>query len=436
MEEPPAGIFDSNFLILLLAASLCIVLSLLFSASESAFLGLNKLRIHFLREKGDKKAVRVSKLLERKEELLNMLLVGNELVNVTLSVILTSLALKLFGAAGLAYATGTATILLLLFGEITPKCVTTRYPEESAFALSPFVKFFFWLLRPLVIFFTGISRTILKVFGIDTKKKKVTFTEDEIKTFIDVGSEEGILNTGEQRMMNRVFKFSDLNAEDIMIPRRSIIAVPQTISYRELVELSERTRLSQFPVFHKDIDDIIGVLYVKDLLKFSGEKHSFKAGNFVRPPIFIPSTTKMTSIQSLLTENKQSFAIVIDEYSGTDGILTSDDIAEEIFGSLAYETENFSRPQKNQTLNPQNIYLNGDSRLDEVKELLHIPIEDSQAETLAGWLLEKLGYIPGPGDSYEEGGWVFVVTLMEGLRISKVHCLWCEATGEVYKEDA
>ena len=195
MDDYPSD----NLIILLLVAITCIVLSSLFSASESAFLGLNKLRVHFLREKGDKRAIRAGKLLERKEELLNMLLVGNEIVNVTLSVVLTSIFLKLFGAAGLGIATSIATVLLLIFGEITPKSLTTRYPEKSSFFLSRFVWFFFYFLRPFVIIFTSISRLFLKIFGISTKKKQATFTEEEIKTFIDVGGEEGVLENGEPR---------------------------------------------------------------------------------------------------------------------------------------------------------------------------------------------------------------------------------------------
>ena len=186
-------------------AAACITLSSLFSASESAFLGLNKLRVHFLREKGDKRAIRAGKLLERKEELLNMLLVGNEIVNVALSVTLTAIFLRLFGPAGLPIATFIATVLLLIFGEITPKSVTTTHPETCAFALSGFVKLFFYILRPFVVFFTFISRIILRIFGISTKKKAVSFTEDEIKTLIDVGGEEGVLEAGEKKMMSRVF---------------------------------------------------------------------------------------------------------------------------------------------------------------------------------------------------------------------------------------
>ena len=414
---------SDNLIILLLIAITCIVLSSLFSASESAFLGLNKLRVHFLREKGDKRAIRAGKLLERKEELLNMLLVGNEIVNVTLSVVLTSIFLKLFGAAGLGIATSIATVLLLIFGEITPKSLTTRYPEKSSFFLSRFVWFFFYFLRPFVIIFTSISRLFLKIFGISTKKKQATFTEEEIKTFIDVGGEEGVLENGEKNMMNRVFKFTDLNATDIMVPRCDVIGIETKASYRDIIQLSERTRISRFPVYTEDgIDNILGVLYVKDLLFFRGAKEDFSVEKLMRPPLFIPGTTKMSSIQEMMRKNKQSFAVVIDEYSGTDGILTTEDIEREIFGAIADDFQKAGDPTSVHIKNPDDNLLDGSARLIDLADELHLKLESRDNETIGGYICEVLGHIPVPGEFIEVGEYRFEVSSMDRLRIASVHC--------------
>lgn len=419
MDDYPSD----NLIILLLVAITCIVLSSLFSASESAFLGLNKLRVHFLREKGDKRAIRAGKLLERKEELLNMLLVGNEIVNVTLSVVLTSIFLKLFGAAGLGIATSIATVLLLIFGEITPKSLTTRYPEKSSFFLSRFVWFFFYFLRPFVIIFTSISRLFLKVFGISTKKKQATFTEEEIKTFIDVGGEEGVLENGEKNMMNRVFKFTDLNATDIMVPRCDVIGIETKASYRDIIQLSERTRISRFPVYAEDgIDNILGVLYVKDLLFFRGAKEDFSVEKLMRPPLFIPGTTKMSSIQEMMRKNKQSFAIVIDEYSGTDGILTTEDIEREIFGAIADDFQKAGDSTSVHIKNPDDNLLDGSARLIDLADELHLKLESRDNETIGGYICEVLGHIPVPGEFIEVGEYRFEVSSMDRLRIASVHC--------------
>lgn len=417
---------SAKLIFLFILAAICITLSSLFSASESAFLGLNKLRVHFLREKGHKQATRAGKLLERKEELLNMLLVGNEIVNVALSVILTSIFLKLFGTAGLPIATFIATVLLLIFGEITPKSVTTTHPETCAFALSGFVKIFFYILRPFVIFFTFLSRLILKLFGISTKKRAVSFTEDEIKTLIDVGGEEGVLEAGEKNMMSRVFKFTDLNATDIMIPRLKVIGIEPGMSYRDVVQLSERTRISKFPVYENDdIDNIIGVLYVKDMLFFTEVRDDFSVRKVMRPPLFIPGTTKMSSIQELLYENHQSFAIVIDEYSGTDGILTIEDIEQEIFGAIAddiyHEEEETEEREHSEFEEFISQSLDGSTRLIDLEDTLRIKLESKLNETIAGYICEKLGRIPMVGESIEESNFVFTVEKLEGHRIAKVH---------------
>lgn len=419
MDDYPSN----NLTILLLIAVTCVVLSALFSASESAFLGLNKLRVHFLREKGDKRAIRAGKLLEKKEELLNMILVGNEIVNVTLSVVLTSIFLKLFGPAGLGIATFAATILLLIFGEITPKSLTTRYPEKFSFALSGYVWFFFFLLRPLVVIFTSISRCFLRIFGISTKKKQATFTEEEIKTFIDVGGEEGVLEKGEKNMMNRVFKFTDLNATDIMVPRRDVVGIETTASYRDIIQLSERTRISRFPVYAEDgIDNILGVLYVKDLLLFRDSRSEFSVEKLMRPPLFIPGTTRMSSIQEMMRKSKQSFAIVIDEYSGTDGILTTEDIEREIFGAIADDFQKAGDSTSVHIKNPDDNMLDGSARLMDLADELHIKLESRDNETIAGYICEKLGQIPVPGEFIEVGDYRFEVKSMDRRRIETVHC--------------
>lgn len=419
MDDVP----PDTFIPLILTAILCITLSALFSASESAFLGLNKLRVHFLRERGDKRAKRTGKLLEKKEELLNMILVGNEIVNVALSVVLTSLFLKLFGAAGVGIATIIATILLLIFGEITPKSITTKYPELSAFGLSGYVQFLFVLLRPLVLVFTSVSRLILKCFKIDTSHKNVSFTEDEIKTLIDVGGEEGVLESGEKTMMSRVFKFTDLSAAEIMIPRPQVIGINADMSYRDVVQISERTRLSKFPVYENDdIDNIIGVLYVKDMIFFARNKNDFSVRKVMRPALFIPGTTKMSAIQELLRQNRQSFAIVIDEYSGTDGILTTEDIEQEIFGSISDDIYHEKEKTPPKLKNCDNTIIDGSCRLSDLEEELKIKLESKVNETIAGLICEKLDRIPVIGDCVQIGNYIFTVKSLDKLRIENIHC--------------
>ncbi|MBO7639107.1 MAG: DUF21 domain-containing protein, partial [Treponema sp.] len=196
-DIPPSN----NIIILIIVAAVCIVLSMTFSATESAFLAVNKLRIQSLKNNRNKRAMRVWHLLQDKERLINTLLVGNNIVNIIISSIFAYIALDFFGSAGVGIATFVATMVLLIFGEITPKTIATHHPEAISFFFSGFIYVLEFVLYPLVVLFTGFSRTFLKLFGINTKEKKISFTEEEIRTFIDVGSEQGVIKKNEKTMM-------------------------------------------------------------------------------------------------------------------------------------------------------------------------------------------------------------------------------------------
>lgn len=407
--------------ILLVVTVVLILLSMTFSGTESAFLSINKLRIRSLHNKHNKKAMRVWKLLNDKERLINTLLVANEIVNIAISSIIAYVALELFGNAGVGIATFISTMLLLIFGEVTPKTIATHHPESIAFFISPLIQFLEIILFPLVFIFTTVSRAILKIFKINTQKQSVSFTEEEIKTFIDVGSEQGILEKNEKLMMHRVFKFSDLEAKDIMIPRKNIKAIHISASYNSIIELSERFFLSRFPVYNKDIDDIVGILYIKDLLHYKNCQELFLVQKVMRPPLFILETKKMSSIQQMLQENHQSMAVVIDEYSGTYGVLTSEDIAREIFGPITDEYKPYARRVQVQIKNPNNTDIDGLARLIDINEQLNINIESRRSETIGGFILETLGHIPFEGESIEKDGFKFTVKELDDKRIAKVH---------------
>ena len=406
---------------LLLVAVVLVILSLSFSAAESAFLSINKLRLRFLHGKKDKRAIRVSRLLKHRERLINTLLVANEIVNIILSAIIASLSTKKFGNAGVGIATFIATMILLVFGEITPKTIATHHPEPIAFFFSGFVQVVEIVLTPVVLVLTKFCNLILGIFKITPKKKTVTFTQEEIKTFIQVGGEEGILEKNEKTMMNRAFKFSDLDARDIMIPRKKINAISIDAKYKDIIEQSERFFLSRFPVYRKDIDDIVGILYIKDLLFYRSEEGEFKVSDFMRPPLFILETKKMSSVQRMLRENRQSMAVVIDEYSGTSGILTSEDIAREIFGPITDEYKPYARKVGVQIRNERNSDIDGQSRLVDLNEQLNINLESRYCETIGGYIAEKLGRIPKVGDTVRAQDFVWSVIKMDDKRVAKVH---------------
>lgn len=419
MNEPPS-VSDISIPALIISAAVLITLSMLFSVSESAFLSVNKLRLRVRCRAGNKRALRVAKLLKNKERMINTLLVSNDLVNVMLSAILTAFALKVFGSKAIAITTFVATLLLLLFGEITPKAVCTRHPDPIAYGLSGFVQFVVVVMRPIVLVFTAVSRFVLFLRGIKVKNEQTSFTVEDIKTFLDVSAESGIIEHGEKNLMNRVFKFKDLEAQDIMIPRKQITFVHIDDSYDKVLELSKRTLFSRFPVYRRDIDDIVGTVYIKDLLFYSGDKKSFSLRSVMRPPLFILETKNMSSTQQILRENRQTMAIVVDEYSGTEGILTKEDIAAEMFGAGISEFSKAANVSSTIPVDLNEFEVEGTTRLSDINEALRVNLNSDINESVGGWIMEKIGRIAEAGDKVNFEGWNFIVEKLDGFRIEKV----------------
>ena len=419
---------DLPAFVLIIILVVLITLSMLFSISESSFLGMNKLRLRILRKNKDKRALKAGKLLDHRERLINTLLISNDLVNIFVSSILTSLALEAFGEKGVGIATLAATVLLLIFGEITPKTISTRCPDKIAYGLTPFIQVVVAIMHPVVIIVTFIARCILRLIGIKTKQKKQSYTEEDIKTFFDISSESGVIEEGENRMMSQVFKFSDLEAQDIMVPRTKIRAVSDQTSYRDIVELSQRLGFTRFPVFHKSIDDIVGIIYLKDLLGYKDKQSDFDITKVMRPPLFILGTKKMTSVQELLFSNHQSMAIIVDENSGTDGVVTEKDIAREIFALPGDNTLRGKVFDFDVVENKADFELNGSVLLRDLQEDLRIELTSNINETIGGWFTEQINRMPEAGDQLDYQGWTFKVVKIQSHRIERMRISKREAS--------
>lgn len=408
---------------ILIAISVVLVfLSMIFSATESAFLSINKLRVRLLRNKKNRRATRVWRLLNNKDRLINTLLVGNNIVNIALSSIFTYIAIELFGNAGVGLATFVVTLVLLIFGEISPKTIATHIPEPIAFFFSGFISCLEVILYPLVYIFTKVTGLFLKVANVDVKKETVTFTEEEIKIFLEVGKEQGILEKNESSMMHKVFRFSDLSAKAIMIPRKHIIAIREDFSYSKVIEYSQRYRLSRFPIYRSSLDDITGILYVKDMLSYKMCPEKFEIKKVMRPPLFILESKNMSGIQQMLRENRQSMAVVIDEYSGTKGVLTVEDLVKEIFGTIEYKP--YSRISEIKAKNTTSSEVDGLFRIIDINQQLELNIVSENCETIGGYICEKLGEIPSEGQSIVIGNYKFIVTKMDDKRVGKIRVIY------------
>lgn len=408
---------------MLLLAVFLIILSTIFSASESAFLSINKLRIRVLRGKKDKKAQRTGSLLDAKPKLLNSILIGNNVVNIAITSILTGIALELFGEKGVGIATVVSTVVLLIFGEITPKTIASMHPEKMAFLFSPFLSLIMKILTPLVHLFTGFANMVAKIFGINTSDKNISFTEEEIKTFIDAGAEEGVIEDGEKTMLRQVFKFADLTAKEIMTPRTNIVAIPVTATYSEIIEIAQKTRFSRFPVYNGGLDDICGILYLKDML-LAVDDSDFNLKKILRPPLFILENRRISSMRKIFRETNQNIAVVVDEYSGTSGLITIEDLTIEIFGKVELKDEDKSFEKKDSPFE-KDLEIDGSMRLSDVSELLGIPLESEFYDTIGGFIAEKKGDIPEENTIVEILDWRFTVLSMEDRRVNKILVHFC-----------
>lgn len=402
---------------------------MIFSATESAFLSINKLRLRVLRGKKNKKALRTGSLLDSKTKLLNTILLGNNLVNVGLTALLTAIALEMYDERGVEIAAIFSTVVLLLFGEITPKTIASSYPEKIAFAVAPFISFLTKLFAPVVSFLGKISELIARLFGVNTASKSVSFTEEDIKTFIDAGEEEGVIEQNEKKMLRQVFKFTDLTAKEIMVPRTEIVAIPLESTYQEILDLAENTSFSRFPVYKDGIDDICGFVYLKDMLFFD-DVESFSVKKVMRPPLFILENRRISSIRKIFKENKQSIAIIVDEYSGTSGLVTIENLTREIFGSAGKE-QSLDKDEKLTEISEDSFIVDGSMRLVELSEKLGIELKSEFYDTVGGFITEKLGDMPQAGSEVKFDFGKMTVQTLDGHRVESVLVsLKTEAEGE------
>jgi len=409
-SHPPP---ESIYLLLLAFLLLC---SMFFSASETAFLSSSRLHIRYLMEKGNKAASRVEKLLRKKTLFLNSILIGNNIVNITTSSLVTAMAISAFGDAGIGIATAAATIIILVFGEILPKSIALIQPERIATKASLPLSIFIVIASPLVFTFTVITGILTMFSGKRKRTDTESVTEEDIKTLIEVGEEEGILETRERDMMHKILKYTNLNTRDIMTPRTDIVSIEINATRAEILEVSRNSRFSRFPVCGEDIDDIRGILYIKDILITPNtDDGAFTAKDLLRPALFIFENQKISMVQKKLREENQNIAIVIDEYGGVAGLVTAEDLAEEIFGGLHDE---YDKPEA--TTQGDSLTVEGSMRLDEINERLSIRLTSEFYDTIGGFIMERYGDIPIPGTSIADQGYSFTVTAVAGNRVETV----------------
>ncbi|MGP1439007.1 MAG: hemolysin family protein [Treponema sp.] len=401
--------------------------SMFFSSGETAYLACNVLKIKYFSKKS-KKAKRVLEIIKEKNKFLITSLIGNSIVNILVGVVITSVTLQQFSSQNaIGIASFVATNLVLVFGEIIPKSVALVFPEKIAISYSFLESLLIKCFLPISSMFLYFTSIFMKLFKIKIGMKNYLITEDDLKTFFENSAGVGDLTTDEKQIMNKILKYDDIIVKNIMIPRRDIIAINIDSSIEDVINISKTSSLSRFPVYEENIDEIKGILYVKDFI-FSKEyaayisnteKPDLKIKDFLRAPCFIFANTELTKARKTLNINKQNMAIVIDEYGGTQGIITIEDLNEEIFGDIVDE---YDRDSKSLYLqNFKSGYLvEGNTPLSFLNEYFSINLTSQFNQTLAGLIMELCGKMPEKGFNIELEGFSFMVEKLDGNKIEKV----------------
>ncbi len=407
-----------------------LLLSAFFSSAETALTTVSRLKMRALAEDKNKAAARVLKLLENPSKLLSAILICNNIVNLSASSISTSYAFTICKRMGLedntslgaGIATGILTLLILIFGEITPKTSATINAEKQALLYSRYLILITKLLTPVIFIIDKITLGILYLLRVDTSGKGKGITEDELRTFVDVSHEEGVIESEERKMITNIVDFGDSIAKDVMIPRLDISMVELSISYDELLNEFTENKFARMPVYDETIDNIVGIINLKDFVFYNGEKDKFQLKNLIRNAHI---TYEYKNVSALFLEMRKEsipMTIVLDEYGALSGLITMEDLVEEIVGEIRDEYDEDEEDEIQHVADNEYILL-GSTPLDDIRELLEVPIEAEDYDSISGHIIQLLGHFPEPGESAEDEYGVYTVLESEKNRIDKVHIL-------------
>ena len=399
----------SRFIILV-----CIVLSAYFSATETAFSSVNRIRLKSQQEKGDEKAGLVLRLLERYDKMLSTILVGNNLVNIMATAMATVIFVRLFGEdRGSGIATAVTTVVLLLFGEITPKSIAARFPERTAMLFAPSLRVAMIVLTPLTALFS-LWKRLLSFLVKEGEDRSIT--EDELLTMVDVAEDEGGIGEQESTLLRNSIDFMDQEAQDILTPRVDIAGVEKGETKQEIAARFAETGYSRLPVYEGDLDHIVGILYQKDFYNkvYDGDGD---VASIIRPVLFVSEHRDLGSLLREMQQKKMQIAVVLDEFGGTRGIVTMEDILEELVGEIWDEHDEIVN--EIEKVSDTEYLVMGGTNLEKLMDELERTTE-SDALTVSGWVLEAAGHIPVKGEKLQIEECLVTVLEMDQRRVQRI----------------
>lgn len=390
---------DTSGVIQLISLLLLLILSGFFSSAETALTTVNKVRIRSLVEEGNKRAATTQKILDRYSKMLSTILIGNNIVNISASSLATTLAIKLWGNFAVGIATGVLTLLVLLFGEIIPKNLAMLYSEKISLSYCNIIYFLMNVFTPIIYMIDGLSALIMKLLHIDPNKKMSIMTESELKTYVDVSHEDGVIESEEREIIYNVFDFSDAVAKDVMIPRIDMVTVSLDTDYKDLLKVFRESMYTRIPVYEEDKDNVIGLVNIKDFILVTDEAH-FRIKDIIREAHYTYEFKKTADLMMEMREKTTNVAFVLNEYGSTVGMITLEDLLEEIVGEIRDEYDE-DEEEYIQELD-DNIYLvEGGMKLDDINDALDIALESEDYDSLGGLMIEKLDRLPEENEEIE-----------------------------------
>ena len=394
-------------------------LSAFFSSSETAMMSVNKIRIRNLADAGLSSAVILVKVLGNQSKMLSAILIGNNIVNISASSLMTVLVTDVFGSAYVGAATGVLTLLVLIFGEITPKTSATLYSESMALKFAKPIYLLMQVLTPVIFVVDKMSLVVLKLLHIDPNKKPEAITEEELRTIVEVSHEEGVIESDEKKMIYNVFDFGDSVARDIMVPRIDMTFIDVNSTLEEVMEVFRQEKYTRYPVFEETTDNVIGIVNIKDLI-LQEQDAKFDLRDYLREPMYTYEFKKTAELMVELRKTLNNIAIVLDEYGATAGLITMEDMLEEIVGEIRdeYDEDEEDLVKK---LNAKEFAVDAAMKLDDLNDQIGFHLESEDYDSIGGFVIGLLDHLPEEGEEVVYENLRLVVEKVDRNRIETIH---------------
>lgn len=383
---------DTSGVIQLISLAVLVFLSAFFSSAETAFSTVNRVRLRTLAEEDNKKAARVLAILDQYGKMLSAILIGNNIVNLSASSLMTTFAISLWGNKAVGIATGVLTFMILMFGEIIPKTWAMQRAEPIALLFGPIIRLLMTILTPVIFLVDMLSNWILRLLHISSEGNNFSITEKELKTYVDVSHEGGVIESEERALIYNVFDFGDTVAKDIMIPRIQMTTVPLSATYQELLSTFQSCMFTRLPVYDGDPDHIIGIVNIKDFILVK-DKEKFSLKKILREAYYTYEYKNVSDLLMEIREKSSSIAFVLSEYGATVGMITMEDIIEELVGEIRDEYDADEEELIQETEEGQYL-VEGGMKLNDINDALDISLDSEDYDSIGGLMIEQLDRLP------------------------------------------